>query len=318
MRHQMRASGRPLIGVLHAAVLATICAIAPGLPFAADTQRHDREFWRGIAAAEYAVPEGESPIALVHELIGMLGSRDAEERDTFGYTITARWIYGKEIFSAGELRELLSILESNLGDGLGEIGTDSVLKRSFSALNLSVLAAYDNKAPFLEEKEIRRLLDDALAYFKGERDVRGYLPGVGWMHSVAHTSDLLKFLGRNRHLDAAGCRRILDAIASKQAAPDGGVYQWGEDERMARAVLSIVRRGDFDVASFGGWLDGLASRAHGLWEGDLDTARFAEVQNIKNLLRSLFVILHAEAVGDGEPGPVGEARGLILAALGKL
>lgn len=79
----------------------------------------------------------------------------------------------------------------NLKTGTGERGTDTAFLRSFSALNLSVLAALDIDAPFMSQGEFDALLVDALEYLLRERDERGYLPGVGWVHASAHTADAL-------------------------------------------------------------------------------------------------------------------------------
>jgi hypothetical protein len=264
---------------------------------AANPPARDRSYWRAIVASGYAVPEGESAAKLLLQLSGLLGSPDPEERDEFGYGIPARWIYVQRLLSPEELRELLALWTSNLRRGIGEHGTDSVLLRSFSALDLSILAALDNEDPFLEQPEFRRLLDAALAYLKDEQDVRGFVAGTGWLHSVAHTADLLKFLGRSRHLRGEDQSRILDAIAAKMRAPEEQVYRYGEDERLARAVLSLLHRKDLERDAVKRWLDGLGTRSRGMWEGTLDTARFAEVQNTKNLLKSLYVMLSAEKSG---------------------
>lgn len=309
----MKAGGA---GLILAGCLAVIsgAATAAGEP----APRHDREFWRGIQEAGYALPEGESAAALVAELSALLGSRDPEERDTFGYGIPARWIYVQKLLPPEELREIMELWTANLRKGIGESGTDSVLLRSFSALDLSILAAHDNQAPFLEKEEFRRLLDAALEYLRDEQDVRGYVEGVGWMHSAAHTADLLKFLGRSRHLDRRDQGRILSAIGRKMNAPGGAVYVFGEDERLARAVLSLLHREDLDRAAFQAWLEDLSGLGKGLWEGSLDLRRFARVQNAKNLLRSLFVILSTEAGGEGVPEAVSWARDQVLSALGGL
>jgi hypothetical protein len=63
-----------------------------------------------------------------------------------------------------------------------------------------VIAARDNDAPFLTPPEFDGLLEHALAYFHDERDTRGFDAVKGWMHSAAHTSDLLKFLARSSRL----------------------------------------------------------------------------------------------------------------------
>lgn len=294
---------------------------APSSPVrgAGEASLHGREFWQGIKDHQWALPQGESALALLKELSGHLGSRDPEMRDTFGYGIPARWIYVQKLLSPGELREILDLWLANLKTGIGETGTDSVLLRSFSALDLSILAAHDNQAPFLEPAEFRRLLDAALEYLGAEQDVRGYVPGVGWHHSAAHTADLLKFLGRSRHLRPEDQGRILEAIGGKMAAPGGAVYTFGEDERLARAVLSLIHREDLDQAAFKAWLERLSGSAEGLWEGELDLAKFARVQNTKNLLRSLLVLLSAEAAREEGPSPAAvQARDQVLEALGGL
>ena len=120
-----------------------------------------------------------------------------------------------------------------------------MLLRSFSALTLSMIAARDNESPFLSTEDSARLLQSALDYFRDERDTRGFDTDKGWMHSAAHTSDLLKFLARSLRFRPARRHRFCPRWLAKNrdaAAP----FVQGEDERMARIAISIVRRADFD------------------------------------------------------------------------
>ena len=179
------------------------------------TPPRERAFWQAIVDADYKVPEGESPLELLRELSGLLSSVDPELRDGFGYSIAARWIYVQELYTPEELLTVTELWMANLRNGIGETGSDRILLRSFSALDLSILAALDNKSPFLGEKDFRKLLDGALRYMTDEKDVRGCLLGKGWLHSPAHTADLLKFLARSRHLQGPDQARILEAIGNK-------------------------------------------------------------------------------------------------------
>ena len=52
---------------------------------------YDKAFWKAIADNDYAVPEGEQPLALTDELLGYPGSTDEELRDTYAYTLIAVW-----------------------------------------------------------------------------------------------------------------------------------------------------------------------------------------------------------------------------------
>ena len=205
------------------------------------------------------MPAGEAPLPLLLELSDSLGSTDPEIRDGFGYEIPVAWIYKKKLLGPDDLRVLLRKWTANLRTGIGETTGDSVLLRSFSALDLSILAAYDLEAPFLSPAEFESLLESALAYLRDERDVRGYTPPVGWRHSCAHTADLLKFLARSPHLKVADQERILEAVRAKLTRTGDPVYVWGEDERLARTVVSLVRRADFDSAQ----ADRLAGRLRG-------------------------------------------------------
>jgi Protein of unknown function (DUF2785) len=275
--------------------------------------KHPVEFWRQIKANDFAVPAGESPLKLILELSDSLGSTDPEIRDGFGYEIPAAWIFGQKLLGPAELRVLLSRWSANLREGIGEMETESVLLRSFSALDLSLLAAHDLQAPFLSPAEFETLLADALAYLRDERDVRGYTPPVGWRHSCAHTADLLKFLARNPHLKAADHARILDAVQAKVTRLGDPVYVWGEDERLARVLVSLVRRPDFDPALLDPWLASFAALHKKAWEGaSPDSALLAADRNAVNLLKSLHSFLSQPT----ETAPfVAPARAKLLAAL---
>ena len=62
----------------------------------------------------------------------------------------------------------------NLQAGLGEPSGDAAFRRSFSALNLSVIAARENAAPFLSQDEFDKFLSTMLDYLAREKDTRGF------------------------------------------------------------------------------------------------------------------------------------------------
>jgi hypothetical protein len=278
-------------------ILLLCTALVPLGSVQARTSPHDRAFWRAIVTADYAVPPNEQVVPLARELSAMLASPDPELRDEFGYSILAAWIFQKRLIEEAPLRELIAEWTKNLDAGIGTTDTDDVFRRSFSALMLSVAVARDNATPYLEAAEVRTLLAASLGYLARERDVRGYDDGKGWMHSAAHTADLLKFLARSRHLPAEAQREILDAIAAKmRGAPIP--YAYGEDQRFARAVLSIVNRADFDRQAFDAWV----GRATPQWPktGRPDAALVRGNLNLSNLLAKLYVILSVQPQpGDG-------------------
>jgi hypothetical protein len=269
---------------------------------------HDATFWHAIIQRGYAPPDGVEAGQLCDELSALLGSPDPEQRDGIAYSILTAWIYRKRTLGPDALRPLVAGWLSNLTIDIGTTGTDAVLRRSFSALMLSVVIARDNAAPFLQAREFRTIFDDALEYLRKEQDVRGYDPRLGWMHSAAHTADLLKFLGRSAQITKEDQRAIRDAIAEKmRSAP--AVFVNGEDERMARAVLSLVNREDFDLEGFRSWL----TRTRPVDPAAVlpDPAVLRGNQNVKNLFAKLEVLLSLDGSSPGVQAARTEVRAVL-------
>ena len=101
-------------------------------------------FWEQVKANGLKVPEGRTLPELTTELTRMLGDPDPANRDGIAYPTLATWI------SQGVYDELLKGLgdgmATGLDVGLGEDGTDSVFRRSFSALVLAECIERDNVA----------------------------------------------------------------------------------------------------------------------------------------------------------------------------
>ena len=296
--------------------LLVVLATAPldTAPLAAE--RRGKAFWKTLAA-ECAVPAGESAAGLVNEAVSLLGSPDSEWRDDVGYSVVATCVYRKKRLEPAERRALVTLLSENLRRGIGETGNDGVLRRSFSALDLSILAAAELQQPALDDAGYARLLDDSLAYFKDERDLRGLEPRVGWIHATAHTADLLKFLARDARFKQQDQPRLLEAAWSKLTASGAPVFTHAEDERLAAALVSVVRRSDFDPASLDPWLERFVALEKQVWtKMPPDSATLDASQNARNLLRSFHALLSF-----AEPAAAGgqaAAREKALATLAKI
>jgi hypothetical protein len=268
---------------------AILALLLLGSPQAGPT--HDKAFWREVAKAKFEVPAGETAATLAPELVGHLASPDPELRDDLAFTILTSWIYDKKLLGPEALRPLVQTLQANLRRGIATPGTDEVFRRSFSALTLSVVAARDNATPFLTPEEFASLLDASLAYLRDEQDTRGFDGRKGWVHTAAHTADLLKFLARNPKLRAVDQSRLLTAVLDKQRAVTAPLAQ-GEDERLARVAMSIVRREDFDRDGFGAWLT--RAQAAATFPKPPTVETLVAQQNARHLLSALWTELSAD------------------------
>ena len=248
----------------------------------------DRAFWQALLDGDGALPPGHVLAELTDELLSYLGSPDPWLRDELAYPLLDGWI-GAGLYTPAELRTLLAGLAANMQQGLGESGDDRVFLRSFSLLVVNEILERDNLHPFLEEAELRGWLDRALSYLAAERDLRGYTGASGWAHTAAHTADTLWVLSRSRFVGTDDLARMLGAIADKVGARVANIYLYGEDQRLAGAVLSILRRDLLDMDALNKWIARLVAPASMFWSaGDFSPEAASALHNTKLFLHSTY------------------------------
>lgn len=273
-------------------LVAVIGAAAPAMPSAQTRATHDKAFWQAVAANKYAPPAGEPLEPLVREASALLASPDPELRDEIAYSALVSWIYRQKLVSVELRRALIDEWIGNLSFRIGSAGTDDVLRRSFSALSLGITAILDNETPYLEREQFDRMLQAALTYLAAEKDLRGFDAGKGWVHATAHTADLLKFLARDSRFTSDDQVRLLEAAWTRMAASSAPVFTHAEDERLAAALVSLVRRDDFDASRLDGWLQRFTTLEKQVWaKSPPDPQALDAAQNARNLLRSVYVQL---------------------------
>ncbi len=157
-------------------------------------------FWDGVVAGGHQVPTDRPLADLTAELTTMLGDPDPRRRDGIAYPTLATWV------SEGVYDDLLQGLgdgmAAGLTVGLGEDGTDTVFRRSFSAMVL---------AECIDRASGQRLLptDSLLPGATGS-------PG-GWCASATCAGSCPARAGRTRWPTAptpSGCWRAATASAS--------------------------------------------------------------------------------------------------------
>jgi Protein of unknown function (DUF2785). len=279
---------------------------------------HDKSFWRAIAANKYQVPSGEVRFVLAQELSGYLASPDPELRDDLAYSILTVWIVRHQQFSPEQLVRLGEEWTANLRDGIGQRGTDSIFKRSFSALLLSSIAERELKTPFLGEVQYRKLLSATLDYLRDEKDLRGFDAVKGWVHSTAHTADLLAALAGNPWFTKQDQAAALNTIAQRLASA-GEVFTYGEQDRLANVIAAIASRSDFDLEGFKSWLGDLDSSDQAVWkDSPPKLPGLTRFQNDSYLLRAVVShVLARESLGR-QPAPAAvEVQKAVLKSLGR-
>lgn len=252
----------------------------------------DRSFWQAVVEGGFALPAGYSAGMLLPHLAELLASPDPYLRETVAAGALVQWVVRRpEETSDAECRALRdTLLEERLFDGIGEQGTNSVFRRSFAALALSMLVYRDNERPYLGAAEISALHDAALNLLRREADRRGYVEDRGWASVLTHTADLLKFLARSPHTGPQMHRAAIEAIFDAMTAPLPPVLTHDEDERLAAAVVAILQRDLIDTASWLGWVQQFVDWRVRTSEatGTFEAKSHAAYHNVKRFLRSLY------------------------------
>ncbi|MEO8705282.1 MAG: DUF2785 domain-containing protein [Kofleriaceae bacterium] len=267
--------------------------------------------WQAIHANKDEPPAGTTAAALLPELESYLGSPDPTRRDAIAYDVLVAWTLTAKRLGPDELRPFALRLVANFQGPLDR--PDGVFLRSFSALVLSVIAKRDLTDPIFDDAGRRSLLAAARDYANRETDLRGYTGERGWAHAAAHTADLLRQLAKQPAFTDADRGVILDAVAAWTVRRHGAILEYGEDGRLAQAVLEAARRGlgKDKIAAF---LAALAAPLGEAMTRSFDAKLFAAQRNARNLLFTLFVQLSLEPQpSDGMRMLLDQLRALLLA-----
>jgi hypothetical protein len=248
-------------------------------------------FWDRVVAEGHKVPADRPLADLTAELTTMLGSADPYLRDEIAYPTLATWV------SEGVYDDLLEGLgdgmTAGLTVGIGEQGTDTVFRRSFSVL---VLAECIERAVSLTserggvpDETVLRWGDRIAGWLVRERDLRGFVPGKGWAHAIAHGADALGVLSQASVMGRLELTVLLDVLADRLLTPTRARLVHAEDDRLARATMQILRRDLVGLEVLEPWVARLANRSRTWSEGDDDP--FLVSGNVQAYLRALYLQL---------------------------
>ncbi len=209
-------------------------------------------YWQEVLETGLAVPTDRPLGDLTAELTTMLGSPNPEQRDGTAYPALATWI------DRGVYDDLLAGLgdgmAAGLSVGLGEQGTDTVFRRSFSALALAECLARDNEQHLLSGARILEWGDRIATWYLRECDTRGFVEGKGWAHAIAHGADAIGILSQSPHFAANELTVLLDVLADRLLMNETELLLAGEPDRIAAATMQILRRNVVSLKVLEPWI----------------------------------------------------------------
>jgi Protein of unknown function (DUF2785) len=242
--------------------------------------------WESVLASGYAVPEGHALDDLTIQLTTMLGSTDPDLRDGVAYPVLATWI------SRGVYDELLAGLGdgmvTGLSVGLGQTETDTVFRRSFSALILAECIRRDNAHGLVPPDTMLGWGDAVASWIIRERDLRGFVDDKGWAHAMAHGADALRYIAQCLYFGLNELTVLLDVIADRLLTPVERLWTDGEIDRFAQATMAIVRRDVVPTNVIAPWIARISAAAD-LSGHDWSTSPFVSTGHPEGFLRALYL-----------------------------
>lgn len=127
---------------------------------------------------------------LIERMLDNIGSTDSELRDTLIYSSFGKLIFENHL-TINQMIHILEVCLRNLFIDIGQKESDSVFTRSYSSLVIVLVLKKDREKRFLSDDILKQTIADSIKYLKLEMDIRGYVVGKGWAHSIAHGADLL-------------------------------------------------------------------------------------------------------------------------------
>ncbi|MBU5482695.1 DUF2785 domain-containing protein [Clostridium sp. MSJ-11] len=247
-------------------------------------KKHLVEKLRKIKDEGYKLDKEDNAFQLALEMLNYVGDNDSELRDELIYSIMSNWVVN-DIFNAEELYKILTISldERHLFYNIGSID-DSVFTRSFSMLIVAVVLYAHRKNGFLTKEDLDGVKDKLIYYMKEEKDLRGYIDGKGWAHSVAHGADALDEMVQCTEIGREGLIEILNIIHEKVVV-NYYVYINDKDERMITAVMNALERKILTDCEIISWIKG--------FRRDIKLRKYPDedyniYMNTKNFLRGLY------------------------------
>lgn len=133
------------------------------------------------------------------------------------------------------------------------------LTRSFTALLASLLIFCDTwkEGPYFKQLSLQHrdyLFQMALDYINNENDTRGYDDTFGWIHALAHGSELLLAVSLHHAFPKKNLATIWETIHALFKRQQN-VFSSGEPERFANVIVQLILAEKLEQRQLVQWLE---------------------------------------------------------------
>ncbi|OIU71810.1 DUF2785 domain-containing protein [Rossellomorea aquimaris] len=227
----------------------------------------------------------------VRSMCTHIGSTDPVLRDKLIYTLFFRLIIEDNLIEPDLMKELLQICQKDLlFYGIGDKETDTVFTRAFTTLLIALIIYRDIEDDFLSKAKVDQVGEHLIRYINEEKDVRGYIAGKGWAHSIAHVADAFDELIKNPKISRDLYPEIFHSLWNKMFISDS-VYLHDEGERVVTPIIEMLNRG-LDSSKIESLIDSIKLKLERK-KIELDEENYWLLfSNVKTFLKSFYIKLN--------------------------
>ncbi|MFC5466029.1 DUF2785 domain-containing protein [Lederbergia graminis] len=191
---------------------------------------------------------------LIERMLDHIGSTDPELRDTLIFNTLGKLII-EDYLTDNQMEHIIEVCRKNLFLGIEEKESDFVFTRSFSSLVIALILEKDRQSPFLPRDITIKVIEESMEYLNLEKDIRGYVEGKGWAHSIAHGADLLAAAVRHPSFNNdlfVDCLAAVKQCLFKETTTNTP-YVDDEEERLLFVLEALIDKG-LPISELENWI----------------------------------------------------------------
>src|SRR5690606_11656713 len=181
---------------------------------------------------------------LIERMLDNIGSTDPELRDTLIFNTLGKLII-ENYLTDNQTEHIIEVCRKNLFLGIEEKESDFVFTRSFSSLVIALILEKDRQSPFLPRGITIKVIEESIEHLNLEKDIRGFVEGKGWAHSIAHGADLLAAAVRHPSFNNdlfADCLAAVKQCLFKDTTTNTPFVD-DEEERLLFVLEAVMDKG---------------------------------------------------------------------------
>ncbi|RRC93714.1 DUF2785 domain-containing protein [Erysipelotrichaceae bacterium OH741_COT-311] len=133
----------------------------------------------------------------------------------------------------------------------------------------------------------------ALCYVANEEDHTGYVKPYGWVHTIAHASELLLSIVKHQQMREFMVEEVLKSIY-EMFIKQMEIFRDKEEKRIGLVVLEMLKRKQLSIVQLKEWIDQF--KEYYASDRLLEVKDFRSKENVVNMLNYMLLFIETETL----------------------